>query len=584
MKDQIETVPYADEYLDELDYLGGYNYDLGVPAYGYSWGGYKFEPPLSERYIDQVASGLAHDHKVKITRGDSWGLDLIGKKLEYDPQTLRHGTKANVMWTLLHEIGHLRHSTHFSKLKSPFLAKYPHGVKQVLNVFEDFRVDDRMMEAYPGAEGLYEFNGAAMRAEGDVKYQAASREREAMLSKLYQGKEEHKEDKEKVKKIEDAIKQINEPSLLEYCGEMCLRGYKQKALSHFNLAGDKIRKLADDTEWVIKPGIKCQNTQELLALLDKEVLPKIEDLLKEHEQLEKTREKLTKQLAAVAATLVSILRKLREGSDGEKGIPMEMARGRGPAEDSEPEESFDSYEAVRQSVYEHIRKLAREINRIRTMEERIEMDKRQRSGKVDIRRLYKARLDEPRLFKRMKPIERRLNSMAFSLIVDRSGSMKGSSAVASTKCTVLLNEVAKICKIPIEVLAFDNRSHILKTFDGQVKPPAVETGIMKWIYYPNGGNYIEGAIEASLLPKQPKRHKFMFLITDGGEPDIDRTRKWVQSYMVKHHITPYFLGIHCKGYEYVDPPFMVNIDKVDEMVNKLSSGLRKVVNGSLTFS
>ena len=135
----------------------GKDFDKEWKAYEKSgvWKGYDYySPPLLDiTYIEQMANALASKYKIKVKSGKCWAIDVDKKELEYNPQDLVSGTKATLIALLLHEIGHLKHTTSPTKLKSKYLDK--RGGFEVLNMFEDFRIDNLMTKSYEGAEDVY---------------------------------------------------------------------------------------------------------------------------------------------------------------------------------------------------------------------------------------------------------------------------------------------------------------------------------------------------------------------------------------------------------------------------------------------
>jgi len=125
---------------------------------GGRWRGYEAYKPttLDYRYIEQMANALASKHSVTVKVGDCWKIDLDERELTYNPMTLMTGSKAQMIASLLHEIGHLRHTTPVSKMQTN--QKYGKSGHEILNLFEDFRIDEIMADSYSGAGSVYQAN------------------------------------------------------------------------------------------------------------------------------------------------------------------------------------------------------------------------------------------------------------------------------------------------------------------------------------------------------------------------------------------------------------------------------------------
>lgn len=125
-----------------------------------NWKGYDYykKSTIDYRYVEQMANTLSSQHNIKVISGDHWQMDLEKKELTYDPVSLMFGTKANVIATILHEVGHLAYTTGGDSLSSPFLDKYPKSAFEVLNFFEDFRIDNLMLASYGGNKEVKKAN------------------------------------------------------------------------------------------------------------------------------------------------------------------------------------------------------------------------------------------------------------------------------------------------------------------------------------------------------------------------------------------------------------------------------------------
>lgn len=122
------------------------------------WRGYSYyqKPSLDYKYVQQMANALAAQHRITVEVDNYWRVDLLNKKLTYNPTSLIYGTKSELLATLLHEIGKLRYCEHPSVLQSPFLDKYKISVPDIFAQFENVRVDYLMLKEYESAKEIYE--------------------------------------------------------------------------------------------------------------------------------------------------------------------------------------------------------------------------------------------------------------------------------------------------------------------------------------------------------------------------------------------------------------------------------------------
>lgn len=96
----------------------------------------------TEEYIQLLASALSESTGVKVTPGKKWRADVVGKELEFDERDLRYLPFEVVRGLLLHEISHLLHTTRPNP--SEVLDKYKQNWHQVINCFEDIRIEPPM--------------------------------------------------------------------------------------------------------------------------------------------------------------------------------------------------------------------------------------------------------------------------------------------------------------------------------------------------------------------------------------------------------------------------------------------------------
>ena len=155
-------------------------------------------------------------------------------------------------------------------------------------------------------------------------------------------------------------------------------------------------------------------------------------------------------------------------------------------------------------------------------------------------------------------------------------------SIQAMKASVLLTEAARLCKIPIEVIAFDHVVFTLKKFEDSLTKD-IEKKMARYIIEADGDNAIIKVYPVTKLPAQPRRHKFMFLITDGGEDDRRQAREVTDKFCKKHDITPYMIMIGNDDYQYIDPPFSSRMKDASGLVNNVAEAMGKIVKGQLKY-
>lgn len=490
----------------DYDDYGGYDYSFGTTKPQAGW--YYYEPPLSESYIAQIVAALASQHKVTIERGDGWATDVKAKKLVYNSAALRYKSRVELLSCILHEVGHLRYTSPYDELGSPYVEKYGEPAKLAVNVFEDFRVDDLMMKAYPvGGEIRQAFEGDIMNYAEVLRQRGASTRKERLMKitelkvKLQNGEMDELEklfktkDAEKIKtKLAEIKAEQSQPSIEEYCAEILY----QEARGGMVL--DKVvEPYVEKTKHFIGLAPSYPRTLELAKAMDEGVFPIIEPLLKTSSN--STARGVSPELA-------------REIDVGKTITEMLSVRGAGNEVGRKPPPPRN-YSELLNPLIPSIKKLVKLINRIRIAEQAIAYRTRQRSGKVEPRRLYRHRLDDFRLFRKRLPTQVYSRGLAFALYVDASGSMDGTNAVKATEAACILAEVGERCKIPTEIIRFTNEAKVLKTFSQPLGKK--QKGKLMQLLYTDGGTRVLSAWQTSKIREVAKPHRFVFAITDGGD-------------------------------------------------------------------
>lgn len=623
----------TDEYAEWYDYDDGYYDDWGrnlgkksgegvkytdtVKEYGSHykeyektgvWGGYNSykAPTLSYKYVQQMANALAGQHNITLEVGNTWEVDLIKKKLKYNPASLIYGTKSELLATLLHEIGKLRYMEHYTLLNSKYLTMYKGSAAEAFFPFEDVRVDYQMLRAYESAAELYEsaIPGVQKQIETYMRYDKAFREASIEVIKHAYSEivnvsvSDPEEQKIKllstfgtydVQKVQERINEMSRfynvnGSLFAYCADMLHIMYD---LETPNSGYKNIKEKVDLTFPAIEPIKKETTSQGAVDIMENSVYPHIEDLMKDvnnkSEQLQKMFEGM---LPEIAKKLEKLFKQIMEGKIGIKSAQGEKAptpnttddgknkiRGGGssPSETRIPPEwEKGDYKALKESVEPEIKALVHKLTFLRREEMTVKYEANQKRGKLNSRKLVKHAFGSRRLFKRKLPNVDTIQSFAFSVLMDISGSMCGARIVHTTRAMVMFNEVFKKLNIPFELVVFGDDAETIKGFE-QVTDKKMEISIGGLVKANGGSTNLNYGLDTLKIKQRPETNKIVIVLTDGGvggteQFDIQYFTPWRE----KHNIKSLAFGLEVKSYEADEVRKMCeNTGKVVETANQL---------------
>lgn len=564
----------VDNSQEEMEYWNKteeWNETEGTEGFDY-WKGYSYyqKPLLDYQYVEKMANALASQYKIEIKIGSYWAIDLKNKILTYDPLTLLSGTKANVICCLLHEIGHLAHSETAddlrSKGKSSYLSKYEGGAYEILNLFEDFRIDEIMSKAYEGAEDVFdsnkpkveemalkysnkgeEFSDSIMRFVNSVFDDCSTNSSIGNKKKLKNlfGTTNKKIIEKKIALLQQKIN--DRDTLFDYVAQMIFCNYDIKGTNPKGKMAERIDKTKKDI-----PAVKeLSSTFKVLNLLDKDVYPVIEDLF--GDVLEKQKDvsslfsnELARQATNFARNGMSF--DYGGGEDDIKNLfnrlakPHQVRSGRGEVAMPEKWENGD-YDALKQSVTSAINELIRKLTFLRRKELTLRWVDKMKRGRINPVGLYKYKLGSTRLFKRKEEVVDTLKSYAFSLIVDSSGSMQGSPIIHSTRGAIILAEVFNKLNIPFEAMMFDSDARILKGFDDSYKKNQ-QVQIAGLTQRSGGCTNLDMAFETTKILGRLEKNRFIILLSDGDIGGRSYVEKYFKNFD-KGNVKVIGFGINC---------------------------------------
>lgn len=633
---KVQSEEPETDYLSEESYSYDYGFNTSFKKKNYDfdrdWEHYKttgvtysynyYKPAnLTYKYVQQMANTIASEGGIKAQIGNDWKVDIKNKILTYNPTSLMYGTKGELLATLLHETGKIAHSTDVSDLKSKYLGdnKMHVGAKTVLSIFEGTRIDIVMLKSYPSASEVYESNtevvkkivieyrknatelrqamkytaGAfvkqihnsileQMRQRGIVDLQAHDAFTKIMLGDVTQNTigKRIEEPHELMQHVEEfSKKQATEPLLEEYVSEMMRLSYGIDIEPI-----ESVKDYVDKTYKFVAPASKMRSTQEVVNMLDKDVYPIIEPLLKQqHEGTESQKEAFGEN---AARNLNKQARQLLKHFGGQnehqlvdeqgKELPR-MSSGRSDSSDLPMEWANGDYNSLRESVDYEIKQLTNRLNFIKREESVERFTSNERRGKLDTKKLYRFATGNTRLFKRKLPNVDTVRSFAFTLMVDISGSMAGNRVIHATRGLIILAEVFEKFDIPYEIIVFQGYPKTLKKFDQKLDKD-MKSKIGHIVNMTGGGTNLIPALETVQVQKQQESNKIVVVLSDG---DTESHKQLDNDFFIpweKKGIKSIGIGIETgKMIETLCHGNGIAVDQSTELPNHFASLLKKLI-------
>ena len=518
-----------------------------------TWHGYNHyqSATVEYRYIEQMANVLSAQHNIKVVPSNLWAIDIDNKILQYSPTSMMYGTKADVISLLLHEIGHLRHTTSEKNLSYTGIGrKYHPGAKLTLNAFEDIRIDGLMINSYASAPEVYESNKKTVqmitekmneknefikkntlnnfgdltnlsRQEIEQFAKDLGLDKDALLKMYDEGFQEFSRNI-----IQTAQKKQAETTLLDYLVELNIEKYSLT----LNLKERKCKNYIEKTIGVLPSIEKSSNTQDVLNQLESRVFPVIEDLLKKYKgESENNQNELDRAFDKISEKVCETI----EGENGEAVANGKLSEtssrnqqknGTTAGKDTVPKEWYDGdYEALRQSVDSGVRELTRLLRNIRVKDLTQKWEMNLKRGKLDVKHVYRYKSGRDNIFKKQQLQEDRTTHLSFSMLLDISGSMEGRNIIHSTRGLIMLAETFKNLNIPFEIIKFDSNAYIIKGFNDEYSE-TIKKHLSGAIKSCRGGTDLSEALTETKISSRPEINKNLVVLSDGETCDEDECR------------------------------------------------------------
>jgi hypothetical protein len=190
---------------------------------------------------------------------------------------------------------------------------------------------------------------------------------------------------------------------------------------------------------------KFETTAKVQDLYETKVLPLIEHLLDEKNEQEKQKQQ-QEQDAKDGKGKGQDSKKEKEINDKIKKNAKKKGGYGTQEERTQPPLNYKkAYDRIKPTISGYITRYRRILkdNAFDRLEGRF------RTGKLTKKRLYKASLNEDKLFQRKS--ERNNKNYVFSIMIDDSGSMEGSKQQGATNALVHMSEILNSCKVPYEI-------------------------------------------------------------------------------------------------------------------------------------
>lgn len=479
-----------------------------------------------------------------------WQANPIKKIIYYPKDT--HYTDLDLGY-LIHEVGHIRFSKAIPQLNSAksgkflkWVEKFGKSVEQIFNLvnaIEDIRVDAKMKSIYKGA-GNY-------------------------LNKSYLGAYEFdKNHKENLALFNPrGLKDMSEASWLHYCkyylwkDAMGKKGAK-RYLKRWNVKQDVLKAIIKSEKIdIVKKAIECKSTQEICNMIMKDVLEIYLPLCdKERKKKGMTKEQFGKMMKELLKEFMEEMKKIeaqiKKGKGGTQEIDNKEMDGKmtekikmekeGKAGKNRSDKTgvgyskeifstkISSYGITKQELIDAVRMNLASVRKAISILKDKEIKRWEgnyESGKLQNRKLYKLKTGVTKIFTRKLGIEEDSKDMVVALLVDESGSMRGSrmggmddkndmrpcdnAAIATT----LLSKALEMCGKKHAVFGFNLLFKTHKEFNKKMNYDEMVKISHNASGYECGCNNDGYAINKTveLLKKRPEKHKILIVLSD-GEP------------------------------------------------------------------
>lgn len=537
-------------------------------------------------YIEAFVSALSSRSDITFVEGNQWGVNLKEKKFMYDPVLLQSATIDEVKGILIHEVGHLNYTQDVPKNKeSEWFNKYP-SISMLYNAFEDIRIEHLMIQEYRSfADGPI----------AETRFYASLNNYEHVIANKHQGMRgfpafagtlmtglTYYDQRPLVNLSGDGSWLPLYDYISSYSRETYNRMVKYKApdmkAANLQVYFKKIRNLQEFIPMIDK----CENTLEVMQLVDKEIVPQIEDLLKEEEKQRKAGQAMAEALHGAMKKMMGNGKgkgkpKKGEGKDGRSEFAKNGFKGersllddliKGSVTGSKvrvatPLEDSELLLLNRMNIYA----LTKHLKSILEERTTIKYAGAYKRGKLLPRNVYKARTNEPRMYSKRKHFDTVMYEVSF--LMDESGSMgSGSRYEDIYQAGFVINQAVKNLKFKVNYVGFDDIPKDYKTFE-------------KMRDYRGGGNDEDRVLKHIEKKLDYNNDQIIFLLTDGGvAPSNSPTEMLAKFKKQGVHVIP--IGINIPPEQEKEfkrwYPESVLIKNMDSLVVTMAGFLKRIIH------
>lgn len=443
-------------------------------------------------YLDLLSTALTQKMKITVREGGLWRANYKDGILEYDKRDLLYLPIGVVRGFLIHETGHLKFSGEYDI--GAYAQKYGHAYHDVINAFEDMRIEYRLIN---------EYGDFAYRSLESVNYYMGLREIKTA------GMEEYRQ---LLFKFLDTYYRRKYDSI----GRLPELTYSSKVEKFFKDEYYWIRNVVDDCH-------KQSTTKSMQEYIDQYVMPKIKDFFDEQDPSQDSPNKQqgnsdnsgngnseNSEDAPVDNTDgkspdsgQSGEQKPQKKMPGEGSVHRVKTPGRysglnGNGGEKIPMPELTEAEA-KLAVRPYALTLAQRLRGVLADKQAVHWRGAHKSGKLLSKNTYKAGLNEIRIFSKQTTPDSPYYTI--HIVLDSSGSMEGERARSAIMGAHLLNETAKQLRFQIKFWSFDyDCRSMCKLSD----------------YSATGGNTYDYKVFEELLKViSPQENNIVMVLTDG---------------------------------------------------------------------
>lgn len=290
--------------------------------------------------------------------------------------------------------------------------------------------------------------------------------------------------------------------------------------------------------------VKCPDAVDVLGIMDSSVYPVVEDLLDEAKNGFTEHGQFGQGFADAVNQLAKSKGMGDQEVDSNGNQKVRSNQKSDPTQDTTVPEWFNGdYKVLKDSVKSEINRLSRMLTFLKRTEQQVKWVGNQRRGKLNMKKLYRAKMGNRRVFKQRIDSIDTVRSFAFSIVIDISGSMAGSRIANTTRGMIILAEVFKDMSIPFEIITFDSDAKVIKSFDGTFDKD-VEKTIGGLPNYDGGGTNLDKGLKLMKLKERTERNKVCIVLTDGGVGSSSSyNEKYFNPMLQKDHIKSLAFGL-----------------------------------------